>query len=319
MSISDYFGRDIRLRHLRVLVAIDDHGQLTRAAHALHITQPALSKALNEIERAIGEPLFDRTPQGLVATRAGAALLRAARNMLAELKRASGELQGLKQSEAQMMILGVMPTVAMTFVAEAVAHMTLRGSTTAFRVIDGPTLQLLPQLTAGRLHAVVGAQVRSSLHEGQQRIDLVEDPMVLLVAPGHPLARHARPTWDKCAAHPWVLPPQGNNVRTVLEQRLRTLGMELPQRVIEAQSVDFIVAILEQTNAITFVPARLASELQRRGRGKLLDGGHSQRIGIALPISLYLPESRPPAPWYDEFVAAVRDALALPPFTHAWT
>ena len=318
MSINDYFGRDIRLRHLRVLVAIDDHGQLTRAARALHITQPALSKALGEIERAVGEPLFERSPRGVVATRAGSAMLRAARTTLAELARAGAELQGLRQSEDQTLAVGVMPTVAMTVLAPALVRMLSRANPPAVHVVDAPTLHLLPQLAAGRLHVVLGAQVRAVLPDGIQSIDLPEDPLVFIVAARHPLARKARPSWEECVAYPWVLPPRGNNVRAVLEQRLRSQDMSLPKQVVEAQSVDFILALLEQANAVSFVPARLAAELQQRGLAQLLGGGHAQRVGMALPLSLFVPAGAI-APKCEAFIEAVREALNLPRVTRAWT
>lgn len=317
MSIHDYFGRDIRLRHLRVLVAIDDHGQLTRAAKALHITQPALSKALGEIERAVGEPLFERNLRGMVATRAGAAVLRAARTTLAELERAGAELQGLRQSGDQSLAVGVMPTVAMTLLAPALVSMLARADAPAVHVVDGPTLQLLPQLAAGRLHVVLGAQVRAVLPDGIQGIELPEDPLVFVVAARHPLARKARPSWEECVALPWVLPPRGNNVRAVLEQRLRAQGMALPKQVVEAQSVDVIVALLEQAGAASFVPARLAGELQQRGVAQMLGGGHAQRVGMALTLSLFVPAG-PIAPKCQVFIEAVREAMNLQRVTRAW-
>lgn len=317
MSVHDYFGRDIRLRHLRVLVAIDDQGQLTRAARVLHITQPALSKALGEIERAVGEPLFERSRRGMVPTRAGSALLRAARVTLSELERAGAELQGLRHSGDQSLAVGVMPTVAATVLAPAVVSMLARADAPAVHVVEGPTLQLLPQLAAGRLQVVLGAQVRAVLPEGIQGIELPEDPLVFIVAARHPLARKARPAWEDCVAFPWVLPPRGNNVRAVLEQRLRAQGMAMPSQVVEAQGVDVILALLDQADAISFVPARLAGALQQRGLAQMLGGGHAQSVGMSLTLSLFVLAG-PVAPKVQVFIEAVREALKLPRVTRTW-
>ena len=128
ISVRAYFGRDAKLRHLRLLVAIEDAGQLSKAAALLHITQPALSKALSEIERSIGHPLFDRGPRGLVPNTRGAALIRAARNVLGELDRVSVELRDLVDRPGRVLMVGAMPTAGLAFLALVRDH-TSRNAT----------------------------------------------------------------------------------------------------------------------------------------------------------------------------------------------
>jgi DNA-binding transcriptional LysR family regulator len=78
MSIHDYFKREVRIRHLRAVVEIEESILLTKAAERLNVSQPALSKTLAEIEASIGEALFDRSRAGLKPTAVGAAFIRAA-------------------------------------------------------------------------------------------------------------------------------------------------------------------------------------------------------------------------------------------------
>lgn len=292
MSVRDYFSRDIRLRHLRLLVAIDDAGRLARVARMLNVTQPALSKVLAEIERSIGEPLFERTPQGLVANRAGAALVRAARGALAELERASAELLGDQRADARTLLVGAMPTSPLAFLGRAIERLGRRMPDVNVRVVDGQTGQLLSQLVAGRLHLVAGARVRATIPDGIQAIDLFEDPLQLVAGPGHPLLRRRAPTWDECIAHPWVLPPPGNPTRAAFDRALRAHRLAPPQRIVEALSTDVVVAMLAEGGALNLMPRRLAAALRERGLARVVGGGHAQRLDLRYAIAAFVNAER---------------------------
>ena len=292
MSVRDYFSRDVRLRHLRLLVAIDEAGRLARVAKLLHVTQPALSKTLAEIERSIGEPLFERTPQGLVANRAGAALVRAARNALAELERASAELLGDRHAGARTLLGGAMPTSPLAFLGRAIARLGRRMPEVNVRVVEAQTSQLLSQLVAGRLHLVAGARVRGANPDGVQVIDLFEDPLQLVAAPGHPLTRRRSPTWDECIAHPWVLPPPGNPTRAAFDRALRAQRLAPPARIVESLTTDLMVALLAEGGAMNLMPRRLVAALHARGLARVVGGGHAQRLDLRYAIAAFVGEER---------------------------
>mgnify|MGYP003353918364 CR=1 FL=1 len=91
---ADWFQRHrLKLRHLGVLLAVARTRHIGRAAQALHTSQPAVSKAIQEIERAAGVALFERGPEGTRPTPAGESLLRYAREVFGTLDRAAHDLQ----------------------------------------------------------------------------------------------------------------------------------------------------------------------------------------------------------------------------------
>jgi DNA-binding transcriptional LysR family regulator len=288
MTISEYFGRDIRLRHLRLLVAIDDAGQLARVARLLHVTQPAVSKALAEIERSIGEPLFERTRQGLVATRSGAALIRGARTALAELERVGAEMRGLGGGRRQTLIVGAMPTACLPCLGPAIALLGRRDPSLTVRVVDGQTAGLLAQLVAGRVQLVVGGQLRAAAPDGVQSIGLYDDPMELVASPRHPVVRSARPSWERCVAQPWILPPIGHPLRSAFDRALRVNGLRGPEHVVEGLAIDLVLAMIEDAAAINLTTRRLASALGARGLVKVVRGDHAARLGITMPFTVYV-------------------------------
>lgn len=287
MSVREYFGRDVRLRHLRLLVAIDDAGRLTQAARLLHITQPALSKALAEIERSIGLSLFDRTPQGLSATPAGAKFVRAARAALAEIERASIELQWPADAARRVLVVGAMPTTGWMLLADAVARFRMAHPAITVRVVDGTTGALLPQLVAGRVDLVVGARLRAAVPDGIEAIPLYDEVMQLVAAPRHPLVRARSVTWERIAAMPWVLPPVGNPIRLAFDHALRRNEWPAPEQVVEALASDTALALIESLQAVGLMPGRLAARLAARGWVRQVAPTLSRSLAIPVPLIVF--------------------------------
>jgi DNA-binding transcriptional LysR family regulator len=313
MSVRDYFARDVRLRHLRLLVAIDDAGRLTRAARLLHVTQPALSKALAEIERAIGAPLFERTPQGLAATPAGATLVRAARAALAELERAGAELQRPVGEAARTLTLGVMPTAGWTMLGDAVARLHAAHPAITVRLSDAPTGLLLPQLVAGRLDLILGARLRSPVPEGIESVPLYDDSMRLVAMPRHPLGRLRSVGWDRAAAVPWVLPPSGHPTRVAFDRALRRQGWAPPATVVEALSYDAVMAMIEALGAIALTPGRLAARLQHLGLVREIGGELADTLASPLHVTAFAAASYHADPVLVATMRCLREASQQPP------
>lgn len=308
MSIREYFSRDMRLRHLRLLVAIDDAGRLTRAARLLHVTQPALSKALAEIERSIGSALFERTPKGLTPTPAGSTLLRAARAALAELERAGVELQRPADAGARMLLVGAMPTAGWTLLSEAVARLRTAYPEATLRVSDGPTGILLPQLVAGRLDLVLGARLRPALPEGIESVPLYEDSMRLVVAPRHPLVRSRTIKWDRLALVPWVLYPTGHPTRIAFDRAVQRNGWKPPTTFVEALSSDTVVAMAESLNAIALIPGRLEARLRAKRLVREIAPDIADALAIPLHVTAFAASSFHADPIVLGLVRCLREA-----------
>lgn len=309
MSVKEYFARHVRLRHLRLLVAIDYAGRLTVAANAMHVTQPALSKALTELENLVGEALFERTPQGLVATRSGAAMIRAARHVLTELDRASQEMQQLETKLAKTLILGAMPTTAISFLGAALALFSKRNPGVTVRVVDEPMPLLLPKLVAGRLDLIVGGQVRSAVPEGIRTVDLYTDLMQIAMSKHHPLARSRSTPWHKLLEYPWVLPPPTNALSIEFYSALRRLNLNAPTNVIEALGSDMTITLMEESQALSFLPKKIVTVLASRGTLRPLGGSIAQELNVRMAMKLFLPSAEADQPVIQELITCINQTL----------
>ncbi|MBL8378120.1 MAG: LysR family transcriptional regulator [Burkholderiales bacterium] len=307
MTIRRFFGRDLKLRHLRLLIAIDDAGRLSQVARLMHVTQPALSKSLAEIERAIGAPLFDRTAHGLVPNRAGTTLIRAARSVLAELERANGDMENLARGEVQRLNVGVMPTMSLGLVAGAVALLGQRHPGVAVNVAEGLTEALLPELIAGRLDMVIGARLRRALPAGIEPFPLYDEPMRIVVAPRHPLARRKRAAWDELIAYPWVLPPPASRIRVAFERALRRAGLASPVRVTDCLITDLVLGLLAEASAVNLMPLRLAQALQRRRLVVQIAEPHARTLDLWMPVTTFAQAQRGSAPAVGHMLECLRE------------
>src|SRR5690242_16305570 len=129
----------LRFRHLQMLGALADTGGIRRAAQRLNLTQPAVSKALGEIEQAFGYALFTRTPKGLAPTPAGRVVLRGAALLVNEASQLHAEARAAQAEAEASLRLGVAAFVAMSLVPQVLAALAARWRLRA-QVIEGAGL-----------------------------------------------------------------------------------------------------------------------------------------------------------------------------------
>nr|WP_111300931.1 hydrogen peroxide-inducible genes activator [Paracoccus saliphilus] len=166
---------NIALRHLRYFLALAQHGSFTRAADAIHVTQPALSMQIRALEDIVGAQVVERTQAGVVLTPQGRALQSHAVRVLAAMTDLE---QALRQpGQGGRLMLGMIPTVAPYLLPEALP--ILRGCEIGqdLHLREAQTDQLVEELTAGRLDAIVVATPPpdSSL----EAVALFTDPFLL--------------------------------------------------------------------------------------------------------------------------------------------
>lgn len=309
MSIHDYFKRDVRIRHLRAVVELEESILLTKAAERLNVSQPALSKTLAEIETAIGEALFERSRAGLKPTAVGAAFIRAARSVLAELDKADTAISAIANVEQRILLIGAMPTAGITFLSQAIQDLQTTQPDLTIRIVDGPTPSLVQQLVAGRLHVVIGANMRQSIPEALEMVNLYEDRMQIVMGHDHPLLGQGHIAWDECLAYPWILPPASHTMRNAFDQRLRQLSLETPRRVIENQSLDFVLAHMQEAHAFNLMPGRLVQKLETKGQVKVLSLQGIEDIAIPMRVMAMVALSEVGRPDVSGLIQSIRKTL----------
>jgi DNA-binding transcriptional LysR family regulator len=306
---SAFLQRALTLRHMRLLVALEDMRQVGRVAVALNISQPAVSKALAEIESGVGVALFERTPRGMVPTAHGACLLRYAHTMTNEVARAADELAAIEHGIAATVAVGATAGAGTGYLLNAAILQGLqRLPELAVSVSEGLREHLLRQLRSGKVDLVVGASLDGVAPADLDCTPLYIDAPAIVCGTRHALAAKRKPEWAGLVAEAWVLPPRTTRVRAAIEALLRRAGCARPRVLAETLSLDLILELLAQGAALAVLPQHLARRLAVAGQVRILD---LDSPGLVLPVSVFTRVDAPASTAVDTFRNCLVEAAAL--------
>lgn len=296
---------NLKLRHLQLLMALDEFRHLGRTAEFLSVTQPAVSKTLAEIERAFGLGLFVRSTRGTEPTAYGATVVRFARSVLADYERTCDELAAVASGAAGRTSVGAMVVAMPTLLAPAVALLKSRSSQTVVSIEEGDLTRLLPRLRVGELDLIVGRLEPGYAAPDVAMEALHDEPMSIVVRPDMPLARKARPRWNDLAELPWVVPPSWASSRIKLEQMFYKHGLTPPADVIESASFLVTLTFLRQRPSVGFVALGVARHLESEGLATILP----LEVPIELPaVGIVTMRSRIRTPASEQLIECLRQA-----------
>ncbi|WP_322490093.1 LysR family transcriptional regulator [Chloroflexus sp.] len=242
----------MELRHLRYFEAVARHSHVTRAAAELHIAQPALSKQISQLERELGITLFDRVGRSLRLTEAGEALLPYARAILAQVEEARAAMAERVGLKAGRVSIGAPPTVGAHLLPPLLAAFHQRYPGITLRLHEAGIQSLLDLLEAGLTDlAVVALPVSDELLTVKP---LLNEPLVLIVSPTHPLAGRSEVTMAELRNERWILSPASYELREATLKACREAGFT-PQTVMEGGETETLVRFVAAGLGIALVPA----------------------------------------------------------------
>lgn len=183
----------LTLRTARLFVAAADAGTLTAAAERLHVSQPAATKSLAQLEAELGGPLFERAGRKLMLTQMGEALLPRARALLQQAEDLKAEAERWRSGEDGVLSVGAGPSVTYRLLPEAVARFYRSGRTVQLTIHAGAASTLLDQVRRGALDLVAADMGEAEQDPALRVHPLPEEGVAALVRPGHPALNGASP------------------------------------------------------------------------------------------------------------------------------
>ena len=270
---------NLKLKHLQLIVALDEFRHLGRSAEFLSLTQPAVSKSLAEIERLFGLELFVRSTRGTEPTAYGQKVARFARSVLADFDRTREDISAVASGGAGRIRVGAMVVATPGLLMEAVGRLKQEAPRTAVLVEEGDLSRLLPRLRVGELDFIVGRLEPGYASPDLETEALYTEAMSVVVASDHALARLRKPGWADLATQPWVVPPPWASSRIKLNQMFYKHGLEPPADIVETASFLVTLSFLRQHRRVAFVAHEVA---------RYLEGEQLART-LALPVPIELP------------------------------
>lgn len=227
------WARRLKLRHLEIFLALHDSGSLTAAAARLHMTQPAMSHWLADIEEAVGHALFVRKPR-FALTAVGQVLLAHAQRMLGDVRRTDSELQAVQAGLRGRLHVGT--TLPSVLVPRAIARV-LEGRPDVFaEVYESSHSELLDKLSRCEIDLTVAALTAPVLSSGFACERLFFDNVQIVATHGHPLLQRTRVSLEEVREHAWILPRRSTIMREVFDSAFAAHQLAPPAPQVEANS-----------------------------------------------------------------------------------
>lgn len=217
------------------VLAVQEHGGIGRAAEALGISQPALTKAIQRVEAAAGLPLFERSANGMAPTHAGQVFIERARRIQLEFDDVMKEMRGLRGGEHGLLRVGSSPSVPTDLIVAAGRQLLRERPVARLRLSRRFARELLEMVAAGQLDLAV-VPLRDVAPDVFRVHHLFDDRLSILADEQHPLQRRRRLRLEALVDQPWLLPASQFAVRQQIEQAFQSRGLPPPTLRVE---VDF--------------------------------------------------------------------------------
>ncbi|MFB2550540.1 LysR family transcriptional regulator [Ensifer soli] len=276
------FRPGLKISHLRLILAVEEHRQVSAAAHALNMSQPAASRMLGEIEAIFRTPLCERVARGVELTAYGKALARRARSIFLELREAAREINELKTGSGGSVSLGSVTGPALNLAVPAIRQVSTAYPGIEISVQIENSNVLTRELLAGRHDFVLGRIPEDANPEHFAMTEIGEEHIALIVRDGHPLLDRAPVSVDDLPGYDWVFQPRGTLLRRAVEDRFLAAGVPLPVTVINTSSIVLTIAIVRNTSAIAAVARDVATLIAGHGA----DSGDIRVLPIDFPLRI---------------------------------
>ena len=258
MQWTDRIGRRLKLRDLHILLAVAKSGSMGKAAAELAISQPSISKAIADVEHAVGLRLLDRGPQGIEPTIYGRALLKCGVAVFDELRQGVNELDFLTDPHAGELRIGCTETMAAGFVSAAVDHITRQYPRVAFHLVPADTGTLVHRELRQRNVELVITPTATLGLEGDLNVEILfDDRFVVMAGTESKWARRRRLKLTDLINERWVLPPADSLPGTHIAQAFRATGIEPPRAHMISFSLPLHHHLLATGNFLTMLPASM--------------------------------------------------------------
>jgi LysR family pca operon transcriptional activator len=255
----------LKFRHLRVIDAICTHQSILQAAKSLNLSQPALSRALHEVEEIVGLRLFERHPRGVTATAFGLAVGESARRALSEINHLEDRLDALEGGPGGPIVVGALPVTAAGILPGALARFQALHPDIEVNIVQGRNDELLSALALREVDFVLGRLYEPKTPDAFVRTELYNETIGVIARCDHPVFGGGAISREHLRACSLVLPTVSQRVGQEIEAYLRELGLD-GGAALRSSSISLIRETLHHTDSVTIMPAvMLIGDIQRGG------------------------------------------------------
>ena len=242
----------MRLQHLHLILALSETGSLRAAALRLHVTQPALTKSLHQLEDEFGTAMVTRSPKGVRLTLAGELLAARAASAVRELDRAREEVAWQLKHEHARVTVGVSAAAALMLLPGAIARMRARWPQVQCRVVDAIYPRVLTMVRTGELDLAVGPIVLGAVGPDLQVAPLFDEQLIIIARSDHPLGKATRLAQLQGIA--WIVTGSAGGPGDPACAGFERQGLTSCPVVLQCESFSTLVALMPSLDAVSIMP-----------------------------------------------------------------
>ena len=247
----------VRMRQVALMLAVQERRTLRSAADELGLTQPAATKMLQELESALGQPLFDRVGRGLKANAAGERVMAYFSGIRGSMESLNRDLQELKQGSLGKFTMGSIMAASPGRLTDALISLKAAHPLLTMEIAVDTSDRLMTQLHEGVLEVVIGRP--GGLGAAHCKFEVIEDEALAVVCGNaHPLAKLKRVPFSALRDYPWILQPVNSPMRELIEREFELHHAPLPGGLIETGSILTTVNLIRKSRMISAIPATVA-------------------------------------------------------------
>lgn len=268
-------------RAIRHFIAVVEHGSYSRAAEKIHLSQPALSNSVSQLEKQLDVKLLERTPQGVKPTIYGQVLYERAKVVNAELRMAVDEIDLLRGARKGTLLIGAGPSVLEGVMLDTMLRLTASRPELDFSITEGPEEVLFNAVKKGDLDLCICSVPQTSPSPDLEQEILYENPSFAIVRSGHPLTAEKQAGWAEITRYPWII--ADTRLEPKDQEILATVADRRPDTIIQTNSPGFMKRVVLRSDFVAFMPKTLIQTEEESGLLVAIgdpQGIHSRPIGI---------------------------------------
>ncbi len=239
---------------VQAFIAIADHNGFQKAADALHISQTALTRRLQNLESVLGVKLIERTTRSVALTTIGRDFLPQAQRLLTDLQTALIEILETGKAQRGDVSIACVPTAGVHYLPRIIQEYSIRYPNNRIKILDHASSGVADAVL--RREAEFGINIADARHPELNSVSLLLDQFALVCRDDHALARRTRLRWKQLEPYPLIFAGSASANRSLLDQALGALNLKL-QAFYEVQRSSTALGLAAEGVAAAIVP-RLA-------------------------------------------------------------
>lgn len=249
----------LRMKQLQLLISLDEHKSMRKAAGAMAMTQSAASKVLHELESMFEAPLFERSKAGMIPNQFGHCIIQYARLLASDLSSLCHDIAEIRSGKGGRLAIGTIMGAIPDVVVPILNWLHAKQPNLFIEIVEDTSIRMLSLLDDGRLDLVIGRSSVSDQSGKYHYQPLQGEPMSVVVGYAHPPFETEQLTLHDLKDHRWLVYPSHMPMHALLEREMDQAGLSMPANQISTASTFVTISILERSmDIVALLPTDVA-------------------------------------------------------------